>query len=146
MLTTANGLKKPETTDGVSGLRTAISDNADLATPAWHVVGAGSEPAYQNSWIDAGSSAPRFCRQSGVVTLAGKARQPGASVAGSASVIFTLPAGYRPAGSAWNFLCTSDDGGTDVPCRIQVATNGNVSVVTFGHNTAYLDGINFPTI
>lgn len=64
------------------------------APEAWHVVGAGGEPAFQNSWVNMGGSFPTaafYKDAAGIVHLRGGV------TAGAASTIFTLPAGYRPA-------------------------------------------------
>ena len=59
----------------------------------WHYVGEAGEPAFENSWANSsGVPATAFrIREAGIVDL------QGALVGGSdATVVFTLPAGYRP--------------------------------------------------
>lgn len=62
------------------------------APEAWRVIGAGGQPAFQNSWAAVtGETAPAFYKHLSVVRLTG------ATIGGaSTSVAFTLPAGYRP--------------------------------------------------
>lgn len=61
-----------------------------------HVVGAGSEPAFANSWVNvgAGNESAAFYKDRGRVFLGGRVKS---GTVGAA--IFTLPAGFRPAGS-----------------------------------------------
>lgn len=66
-----------------------------LAGAPWHLVGAGGEPAFANSWVNhTGSGYPpaRFYIDAlGVVHLDGAVKSGTA-----AATAFTLPAGYRP--------------------------------------------------
>lgn len=72
-----------------------------------HIVGAPGEPAFQNGWahLDAADvtwRAAKFQRDAaGMVTLTGVVYNgTGATGVVATSTIFTLPAGYRPTGSA----------------------------------------------
>lgn len=126
MITTTNGAKKPETSDSSSGLRTSIATNADLleailAIEGWHNVGAGGEPAFQNSWV-AGSPTARFYKHLGRVYLQGVASHGGAA----SSVIFTLPAGYRPVTVSNPTACVGIDPGTGGGVEFAVNNSGNV--------------------
>lgn len=89
-----------------------------------HLVNAAGEPAFQNSWA-AGSVAPAFWKdENGVVRLRGFAAKT--SVAVSNSVIFTLPAGYRPSGDV-TFPAWTSVGATTEINAIVVLSNGNVA-------------------
>lgn len=70
--------------------------NVSLAPEAWHLVGSGGgEPAFQNGWLNytavANSQVLRFRRWGNLVRIEG-AIKSGAT----GTVVFTLPAGYRP--------------------------------------------------
>jgi hypothetical protein len=88
---------------------------------AVRLVGAGGEPGYQSGYAAAGGSdlIPGFWKLAGMVWLQGSAEGPG-------GVIFNLPTGYRPAGTAHFGAVT-------------VAANGNVTAP----GDASLDGIAF---
>lgn len=101
-----------------------------VGVPTWHVVGAASEPAYQNGWsdyaaVDATVQSPRFCRDGqGWVHLEGIAKKGSLN-----SIIFTLPAGYRPAHTQ-QFACTQND------------AFGEIAVDSSGNVTGYLGTAN----
>lgn len=96
----------------------------DLDT--WHVVGAVGEPAYQNSWrvyYSGEWGSPAFYKDAmGFVHLRGLAQKT-SPITG---IIFTLPAGYRPAtvSSGHIFGCLSGAG----IARVDVLPGGNVAV------------------
>ena len=62
---------------------------------AWHYVGDPGEPAFENSWANAGGAdAP----VSYIKTMNGWVHIRGAFIGGAQNtVVFTLPVGYRPA-------------------------------------------------
>lgn len=106
---------------------------------SWHLVGVGSEPAFQNSWANFGGShavAGFYKAPDGWVRLKGLVAS-GTSTA----TMFTLPAGYRP---PFNAVFTSLS--NSAQCVIQIDTSGNVSKPIGGSNVhASLNGITFPT-
>jgi hypothetical protein len=106
----------------------------------WHLVGAGGEPAFQNSWANFGGAhavAGFYMQPDGWVRLKGLVAS-----GTSTSTIFTLPEGYRP---PFNAVFTSVSNG--VQCVIQVDTSGNVSKPIGGSNAhASLAGVTFPTL
>lgn len=60
----------------------------------WHEIGATSEPAFENSWVNFGGVYPTCAFRklaTGLVVIKGSAKS-----GTSASTIFTLPVGYRP--------------------------------------------------
>lgn len=109
--------------------------NPTLATSeAWHRVGAAGEPAFRNGWGNEGDlfeTVAFFKDREGIVHLRG------AAVGGaSASAIFQLPAGYRPA--AGKALVAS------VVCQCEVHTNASPSSpveVSTGSLAIYGSGI-----
>ena len=146
-----------------NALRAGTATTAQrLAAPeAFHLVGAGGEPKFENGWVNRGGSVDEpagFYRdQEGIVHLQGQIVQP-AGPAGS--VIFQLPRGYRPdrgkilrvpisacdcVGSAQQVITT---GSVAIwGPGVYAGTNGAVTldpntVVPVG-NTISLDGISF---
>jgi len=86
---------------GIAGFGVAIWDLQTLTwrqvapIEAWHLVGAGGQPAFQNSWVnyDAAQVPAQFMRDPfGFVHIEGIVKNGTSSTA----VIFTLPPGYRP--------------------------------------------------
>jgi hypothetical protein len=92
---------------------TADKANSLAAPEAFHKVGAAGEPGFQNSWDNqppglTTESVGFYKDQEGVVHL------KGAATGGSSSIIFQLPAGYRPAsGKVLGFaaICSGCAGG-----------------------------------
>jgi hypothetical protein len=120
----------------------ALADGLYVQSPvapleAWHILGAGGEPAYQNSWMAYAGLPGFFIDTIGIVHLRG-------SVAGGSpvvSTIFTLPVGYRPA--QYGFFSTVADGPVATMIKIY-ETTGNVSVVQGGAaGWTSLEGITF---
>jgi hypothetical protein len=86
----------------------------------WHYVGEAGEPAFENSW-GSGQQAVAFrIRESGIVDIEGVASggTPG-------TVIFTLPAGYRPSGEV-RLSITGEISTTMSAGLLVVSTNGEV--------------------
>lgn len=117
---------------------TRWSETATSASaPPEHEVGALGEPAFVNSWTaaaatpDAAFGPLRFYKQNGRCYVAG-------SAAGGTppSVVFTLPAGYRPAYTEivshhlGGIMSISDDASTPGEASGSAATNGEVSVAS----------------
>jgi hypothetical protein len=121
------------------GTQSAINATMD----GLHYVGAPGEPAFQNSWVAYDvNNAPRFRKSpDGKVRLAGLIKS-----GASGTVAFTLPAGYRPAGSeSVTFPVVA---GAPALGYIQVAPSGAVTPVNLTGNVTtycYLDGIEFDT-
>lgn len=109
----------------------------------WHAVGGSGQPAFQNAWAAAGGaySVPRFRRQpNGMVVLSGLAQNASAL---ANSVVFTLPAGFRPSGTesfgTWHYT-----GSAYVVGRVDVTSAGAVTAGV-SQATVYcpLSGITF---
>lgn len=101
-----------------SGRRFALGPLGD--TP-WHTVGSGgSEPGFQNSWVAAAGHALRFRRDRDRVWITGRVNTGAAE-----SVVFTLPAGFRPATQLLMPVVVSGGVG-----YVQVETTGTVTVGT----------------
>ncbi len=94
-------------------------------------------PAFQNGWVNFSTSyntAGYFKDSQGVVHLKGLVKSGKAS-----TTIFTLPAGYRPAGRELHVVCTSPD----VSGRVDVYTDGQVHMNAGSVSWISLDGITF---
>jgi hypothetical protein len=103
---------------------TAQTANGLAPPEAWHEVGTPGEPGFQGGW----KNAPGFIEtvafykdQEGVVHLKGTA------AAGTTSILFQLPAGYRPAPGRTGRFAASCSGG---PC-----TAGTSTIIISGPNT-----------
>lgn len=112
---------------------------AALETPLgenWHNVGATSEPAFQNSWVNNGGG---FAAASFMKDYIGFVHLRGVVKSGTAgSVVFSLPAGYRPSSTELFIVDANDAVG-----RITVFASGDVQV-TIGNNAfVQLSGIAF---
>ena len=109
------------------------------------VVGSGGgAPAFQNNWNAPVVPLRYYKDASGVVHIDGDPNQ----TVGSAnnSVIFTLPAGFRPPYARTFFVGISQAG---ISVVITVALNGNVSFLSgnYGTDTSYpVDVVSFNTI
>lgn len=105
----------------------------------WHLVGTGSEPAFQNSWVNFGGTdavAGFYMQPDGWVRLKGLVKD-GTSTA----TIFTLPDGYRPPVTI-PFTSIS----ASAACTIEVSTTGTVIKTSGGNNShVSLAGITFPS-
>lgn len=102
---------------------------------AWHEVGAAGQPAFQGGWTNFGSgfTTMAFAKDSaGFVHLKG-------TVTGGAffpAIVFTLPAGYRPAQSLALGVAIERDA--------TVSTTGDVQLFQSGAETnAGFDGLSF---
>lgn len=90
-----------------------------------HTIGAGGEPAFQNSWADGGRD-PHFWKDAnGIVHCSGLAQKT--SVAVASSLIFTLPAGYRPTGGTiWKPVYCVVGAGVEI-LNVAIQTTGDVT-------------------
>lgn len=107
------------------------------ADSAWHEIGAGGEPAFQNSWVNYGST---FDTAAFRMDPDGWVHFKGLIKSGS-GVVFTLPAGYRPARTSYG---TNVNNGS--PGYVSIGSNGNVSIGISSGSNAYcsLNGVSFP--
>lgn len=115
------------------------------AIETWHVVGAGGQPPFLNSF-SAGGTAPRFQFEpigGGRVRLSGAVNT--GVVTGANTAMFTLPAGYRPARNL-NFVTQNNLAAYTLgSSSVQVTTAGDVQLVPAGAAGKFvvLDGICF---
>lgn len=111
----------------------------------WHNVGGSGEPAFQNGWTNYPAWTPaRFRKVGGIVIVQGLVQHLAGNVAGS--VVFTLPAGYRPLNYIL-FSASSANGATEVNTRTDVGPDGSVYLgSTFASGSGYhsLSGVSFP--
>lgn len=103
------------------------------------LVGAGTNPAFQNSWVNFGGGfqAAGFYKDRGRVYLQGFIDGGAAS-----TTVFTLPAGYRPVAISAHSTLTHT-GAALTFGWVSVESDGDVSAVTFGTNFLSLEGISF---
>lgn len=123
---------RPAATGG-DGLR--LGNGAHL--PYWHPVGGAGEPAFQNAWANYGGGyqAAQFSKSDdGWVNVRGLI---GAGTATAGTVIFTLPAGFRPAAPG---IFSTQSG--DVFACLGIAANGNITIRA-GINTSLTLDIRF---
>lgn len=116
--------------DGGTGTNKKIDGNIGYTPPF-------IAPTYQTTWANFGSGYQNGGYRKdadGFVSLGG-------TVAGGASpsAIFTLPAGFRPAGQLVYPINTSSGFG-----RLDIKANGSVELTTGGTASVTLDGIRFP--
>ena len=125
-----------------------------LAAPeGFHAVGTGGQPGFQNSWTNCGGNPETvgfYKDREGVVHLKGKACS-----GAHATVIFQLPAGYRPASLKeldFAAVCGCTDGGSVTLPTGQVdvvgsgfgaGVDGRVQIDSAGTGSVNLDGITF---
>lgn len=104
-----------------------------------HVVGAPGEPQYTNGWTAVGSSEGgiAFYKDSyGIVHIQGNAKHSGAS----ATSVFTLPPGYRP---AVDLFFPAFAGGAAPVASVDVEPNGLVTVFPTATSYIGLSAISF---
>jgi hypothetical protein len=117
---------------------TAGTANGLSAPEAWHEVGQPGEPAFENGWVNysPGSveTAGFYVDRLGVVHLKGYVNS------GTAAVIFTLPAAYRPAKDKFFPSANASSGATS---WIEVYADGRVAGVQAGGGFGQksLDGV-----
>lgn len=116
---------------------------ATKAVEAWREIGGVGQPAFQNSWANNfGVRKAAFRKDSmGMVHLRG-------CIAGNnGSVIFTLPAGYRPKSNNAAAFSVPAGNGTNTNYVLFIDTNGDVSMggAPGGAVAFYLNGIHFHT-
>lgn len=123
---------------------------------SWQTISPG------NNWVVGASYAPKYRIFNNTVYLQGVVRLATANIANIGSVIFTMPAGYRP-GVNMLFTTPGFGDGTNYPYRmwgdLVVAGSGAVSILAVqntltwpgappaakdpGYNDIYLDGVAF---
>ena len=111
----------------------AYSSNASTTVPIWVT------PVLQNSWTDYGSTftgAGYTKTSAGVVMLKGLIKN---GTATQGTVIATLPVGYRPTAKLIFQVTTN----SNTSGRIDIETNGNITVHTVNNGWVTLSGITF---
>lgn len=115
----------------------------EVDSDGWHEVGGTDEPAFQNSWVNYGSTLATCAYRkdnNGIVYLKGVIKS---GVVGQ--YIFTLPVGYRPPKNE-HFSMYSDNSSVEVVASIIVGSDGNVRA-NVGHNNLFsLSGASFKTV
>lgn len=133
--------------DGIEFDTESVLQTASVAAQPienWHTVGDPGEPQYLNNWAsqDGIRQLPSFRKMpDGTVRLKGTARST-VNQSGQ-TVIFVLPAGYRPTRETW-FMCAGSAGG-GISNRIEIGSNGNVNcaATALASQNISLDNISF---
>lgn len=115
------GLPYPEDSDHVIDGAAAIAAlAAALDGGGWHLVGGAGEPAFLNGWSNVGGNdVPCRYRKDGLGFVHVEAAVNPAG-GGGGTVVFTLPAGFRP---SHNLTVATEQGG---PSYAYVGLNGTV--------------------
>ena len=128
-------------TPGSTNVIWVDTDEADpdpLAPEPVHLVGTAGEPAFGTGYSNYGGAflPLGFYKHQERVFLQGMVKKSSAVVAGE--TLFTLPAGYRPAGESLHTIFSNSAAG-----RIDVYPSGIVQVNLANLNWISLDGLNF---
>ena len=119
----------------------AWSSDLTGAVEAEKEIGVGSNPSFQNSWANVGTSPARFYKDPfGRVHLSGDI-----DTGSSGTVAFTLPTGYRPAYSAFS-IAYNDNGGPGpggANVSVEIQADGDVIPTYSAGTDIWLDGISF---
>jgi hypothetical protein len=108
---------------------------------AWHEVGKPGEPTFRNGWVNyapSGVESAGFYKDIfGIVHLKGYINS------GTASVVFTLPAGYRP--SEEKFFPSIDSSGSGQMAWVAIEADGRLVALSSGACCVQhtLDGITY---
>ena len=98
----------------------------------WRYVGDTDQPAFENSWANAGTGLPMLAfrkREAGIVDI------QGVIVSGATgAAAFTLPDGYRPSATSYLPATTFSLGGSD-GAYLTVSTSGAVVPIFDSHGT-----------
>jgi hypothetical protein len=120
-----------------------VSMTGTIVQENWKEVGTAGAPAFQNSWTNYGApyNAAGFFKDSlGIVHLKGLIKN---GALGFDKTIFTLPAGYRPAGRELRVICTHLPGTAGGAGRLDIDTDGKL-IPGQGMTEWYsLDGVTF---
>ncbi len=117
-------------------------------TEAIRAVGGAGNPPFQNSWSAASVALSFFKDASNTVHIFGGASK--ASLAAASSVVFALPAGYRPPDGVNAVMLGQDtSGSTFESMRVGVSAPGDVSVIndmtgTAGNDFTVFFHLSFP--
>lgn len=116
----------------------AREDHVHGAGDTWHNVGAGGEPAFQNSWVNWGAPyvVCRFRKENGRVYVEGTLKS-----GGSSTVAWTFPVGYRPASQIQRQVRGA--AAAEALTLIDLPTNGNLQIVITGGGTATAVSLGF---
>lgn len=93
----------------------------------WHYVGAGGEPAFQNSWVNVSGAYPAMAfrlREAGVVDLIGFIDH----VTDSTAIITTLPVGYRPSDLTFMIARGVTAASVSTPVSLGIEADGDIGI------------------
>lgn len=122
---------------------TSIINTQAIAMDAWHSVGSGGEPAFQNSWGNLGGEAPVQFKKDPFGNVKFRGTLTGVT---SGTVAFTLPVGYRPPTGRVRNVSINNQGASGW-AQVNVGTDGTVTAWfdTLGGIYVSLDQVEFDT-
>jgi hypothetical protein len=129
---------------GPQGPPGATGGNATVPMDAWHTVGAAGEPAFAAGWSNLDGAGPNQRALRFTKDPLGRVLLTGIVKGANSTVIFTLPAGYRPV--RLNQIIDANASGGNA--QVVVSSNGDVTATTLTGNVATyvsLDNIIFDT-
>jgi hypothetical protein len=135
---------------GPTGATGAPGGNATVPIDSWHVVGAAGEPAFANGWTSYGSPYPPLSFRKdplGIVHFRGQGYA--ANAVATMTGMFTLPAGYWPAGQSY-FICPAGSASGHLKVMVSATSSGTtpgvVNIEAFAANmTIDLSEVEFDT-
>jgi collagen type I/II/III/V/XI/XXIV/XXVII alpha len=135
---------------GPTGAAGAPGGNATVPIDNWHVVGAAGEPAFANGWTSYGSPYPPLSFRKdplGIVHFRGQGYA--ANAVATMTGMFTLPAGYWPAGQSY-FICPAGSASGHLKVMVSATSSGTtpgvVNIEAFAANmTIDLSEVEFDT-
>jgi hypothetical protein len=122
-----------------------VASNAAQPMDSVHIVGNPGEPAFQNAWVNYDTTRTARFRKTpdGAVRLGGTVKS-----GASGTVVFTLPAGYRPPIER-DFIVMAATSGGNGTAYVQVLPTGTVTISAISGSLVgtytMLDGVVFDT-
>lgn len=134
------GLKFDNTTDDDVYIDSVLAERTEIPQEGKRLVGAAYITKFENGWSNYVANSTGFWKDSlGVVHLEGWIQNPGGTIP---SVVFTLPAGYRPDQNKI-FSLYSWNGSAQVLSHVLIYTNGAVEIRGGSTTEIALDGVTF---
>lgn len=122
--------------EGSAGTFARSDHNHAITVEAWREIGAGGQPAFENSWVNFGGA---FQTVAFYKDPTGRVHLKGLLKSGTVTATaFTLPTGYRPAARAMFMVNSNAAVG-----RVDVYADGSVKVEQGNNAWVGLDGISF---
>lgn len=109
----------------------AVDSSKLAANEAWHIIGGVGEPAFQNSWQNAGLGGAPFSARfrkdiAGTVHVAGQVST--GTISCGVAAVFTMPVGYRPTADRYCSVASTNGANVAEPAIVAIQPNGAVSL------------------